>query len=227
MNYITWLYFLKEKKNNTLTFLYGLSLRTNNDTSHTREHTTKINKQQNIVVYTTISDSTLVKNAKLDFSIFIKEKQYQSDILDIKNTILVSKEIDKEVPSSILELPLYTTTFYTQDIHNYIENHSIEKLNPILKKLSNLSAQDFTGNYLRRIGCYEIGEAQDWVENRNSVFELGQNLDKENNKREYFFEKKEGYFNDSYLIHLIVYNRDNEILFDTINRNFSFFKKIL
>ena len=92
MNYITWLYFLKEKKSDTLTFLYGLSLSTNNDISDTREHTTKINKQQSIVVYTTISNSTLIKNDKLDFSIFIKDNQYQSDILDIKNTILVSKD---------------------------------------------------------------------------------------------------------------------------------------
>ena len=97
MNYITWLYFFKENKSKTLTFLYGLSLPTNNNVSDTREHTTKINKQQNIVAYTTISDGTLIKNDKLDFTIFIKEEQYESDIIDIKNTILVSREIVREI----------------------------------------------------------------------------------------------------------------------------------
>jgi len=218
MNYITWLYFLKEKKTKTLTFLYGLSLATNNDTSDTRESTTKINKRQNIVVYTTISNSIIIKNNCLDFNFFIKKEKYESGIIDIKNTILVSTEVDRKIPCSILNVPLYTTTYYTKDIHEYIENYSIEELNLILEKLSTLSSQDFTGNYLKRIGCYEVGKPQKWLENRNSIFELGQKSDIINNKREYFFEKKEGYLEQSYLLHLIVYNRDNEILFDIIKQ---------
>ena len=209
---------MKERKSKTLTFLYGLSLRTSNDTSETIEHTTKVNKQQDIVVYTTISNATLIKNDKLDFCLFVKKEKYESNIVDIKNTILVSKEVDREIPCSILNFPLYTTTYYTKDIQEHTEDYRIEKLNLILKKLSTLSSQDFTGNYLKRIGCYEVGKPQKWVENRNSIFEVRGKLDKKNNKREYFFEKKEGYLTQSYLVHLIIYNRDNEISFDIIKQ---------
>lgn len=217
MNYITWLYFLEDKENNKDIFLYGLSLPTKSDINETKTTSIKISKKVRIVLFTTISKLTLIQNNNLSFNGFMGKANYHTNIIDTQNTILVSKNIDKNRPYSILGFPIYISTYYTQDVHTYIDNNiSINELNIILEKLSTLSGQDFSGIYLKQIGSYETGKAKEWIEDRNSIFELGQNLDQKNNTREYFFNKQERYINIAYTIHLIIYNDDNEILNDNI-----------
>jgi len=217
MNYITWLYFLEDKKNNKDIFLYGLSLPTKSDVNETKTTSIKISKKVRIVLFTTISKLTLMQNNNLNFTGFMGKANYHTNIVDTQNTILVSENIDKNRPYSILGFPIYVSTYYTQDVHTYIDNNiSTNGLNIILEKLSTVSGQDFSGIYLKQIGSYETGKAKEWIEDRNSIFELGQNLDKKNNVREYFFHKQEGYINIAYIIHLIIYNDDNEILYDNI-----------
>ena len=179
MNYITWLYFLEDKENNKDIFLYGLSLPTKNNINETKTTSIKISKKVRIVLFTTVSKLTLIQNNNLCFNGFMGKANYHTNIIDTQNTILVSKNIDENRPYSILEFPIYISTYYTQDVHNYKDNNiSINELNIILEKLSTISGQDFSGIYLKQIGSYEMGKAKEWIEDRNSIFELGQNLDK-------------------------------------------------
>ena len=217
MNYITWLYFLEDKENYKDIFLYGLSLPTQNSKCSTKTKSIKINNKKRIVLFTTISNLTILQDEELNFSGFMGKAKYKTNIIDTQSTILVSKEIGKNRPYSFLEYPIYTKTFYTEDIQNYIYSHTtIEELNIILNKLSNISGQAFNDIYSKRLGCYEIGNISKWIENKNIQF-IKCKLDKKNNKREYWFEKDLD-INIDFTVHLIIYNDDNEILYDFIDK---------
>lgn len=216
MNQITWLYFLEDKENQQDIFLYGLSLPTKDKIHSTKTTSIKINKKKRIVLFTTISKQTVLQNDEVNFMGFMGKAEYKSKISDSQNTILVSKEIDNKRPYSFLEYPVYTETFYTDDIHQYIDNHtSIEELNIILEKLSSISGQPFNDIYSKRLGCYEIGKPPKWIENKNIQF-IKCELNREENIREYWFIKDEN-INLDFTIHLIIYNDDNEILHDFID----------
>lgn len=216
-NYITWLYFLKEKEE--VVFLYGISLPTISNCQESnidKRSSIRINKNQSIVCFKTISNKTLEKDNLLCFNGFIKDETYEVEILKVKNIILLSDEINRNIPRSILGTPLKTKVFYTKHIYEYLNNKNIENLKLLFEKLEKVTAQPFSKSYIKRIGCYEIGEPNEWLENTNTPFILEQNLDREKNKREYFFEKKSNFFNKKYLIHLIIYNSEDEVIFDTI-----------
>ena len=97
MNYITWLYFLEDKENDKDIFLYGLSLPTQNQKSSTKTKSIKINKKKRIILFTTISNLTVYQDKKLNFDGFMGKAKYETHIIDKQNTILVSKEIDKNI----------------------------------------------------------------------------------------------------------------------------------
>jgi len=216
MNYITWLYFLEDKENDKDVFLYGLSLPTQNPKSYTKTKSIKINNKKRIILFTTISNLTVYQNEKLNFDGFMGRAKYETHIIDKQNTILVSKEIDKNRPYSFLEYPIYTKTFYTEDIQNYISNYTtIEDVNIILNKLSDISGQAFNNAYIKRLGCYEIGKVSEWIENKNIQF-IKCKLDRENNLREYWFNNNYN-INVDFTVHIIIYNDDNEILYNFID----------
>lgn len=215
MNQITWLYFLEDKANQQDIFLYGLSLPTKEKIHSTKIKNITISKKKRIILFTTISNLTVLQNEELNFNGFMGKAKYETKIIDSQNTILVSKKIDNRRPYSFLEYPVYTKTFYTDDIHQYIYNYTnIEELNIILEKLSTISGQPFHNIYSKRLGCYEIGKLSKWIESKNIKF-VECKLDKEKNTREYWFIRDE-HINIDFTIHLIIYNDDNEILHDFI-----------
>ena len=77
-----------------------------------------------------------------------------------------------------------------------------------------MTGQRFTSNYSKRLGCYEIGEPQEWVEEKATPFVV--DTQKQEETLKYTFKIDEDYVFEEVTVHLIVYNNDNEIVKDTI-----------
>ncbi len=217
MNFITWLYFLEEKKNKKDIFLYGFSLPTSHQPTLPKQKTLRINKKKKILLFTTIS-STLPQITKnfLSFDGFMRKEKYKTDIVSSEKTILVDKNINKVTPFSFLGYPIYADTFYTKEIHDYIHNYlTTEELNSILKKLSDISGLPFNDIYAKKLGCYEVGKVFQRVEHKNIQY-IDCKINRNENKREYWFIKDKS-IDYGFTIHLIIYNEDNEILYDFID----------
>ncbi|MCV6608619.1 MAG: hypothetical protein OIF32_10430, partial [Campylobacterales bacterium] len=224
MNYITWLYFLVENQkrdNEKVIFLYGLTLPTKVEKYiDIKIDSEKIDADKQIVVFSNICESGLsVENDLLDFVGFIKSEKEALNIINYKETIQVASEVNRNVPNSIVTIPLYTMCFYTDEFYCYydeekIETSPIEPLVNILKVLENMTGQKFTSNYSKKLGCYEIGHSQEWVEEKVTPFLVDTQQQEETLK--YILKIDEDYVSEEVTIHLIVYNNDNEILKDII-----------
>lgn len=224
MNYITWLYFLVEnqsKNNKKVIFLYGLTLPTNVEQySEIKVDSKKIDSNRNIVVFSNICETNLsVENGLLNFDGFIKSEKEALNIINYKEVIQLAREVNRDIPNSLLTTPLYTKCFYTDEFYHYYDEQnfeisSIEPLIKILEVLENISGQKFTSSYSKRLGCYEIGEPQEWVEKKTTPFLV--DTQKQEETLKYIFKIDEDYVFEKVTIHLIIYNNDNEIVKDVI-----------
>ena len=224
MNNITWLYFLvenKKKDNKKVIFLYGLTLPTKIEKyTKIRIDSEKIDSDKEIVVFSNISETNLsVENGLLSFDGFIKSKKEALNIINYKEVIQVASEVNRDIPNSLVTTPLYTKCFFTDEFYRYydeqnFETSSIESLVKILEVLENMTGQRFTSNYSKRLGCYEIGEPQEWVEEKATPFVV--DTQKQEETLKYTFKIDEDYVFEEVTVHLIVYNNDNEIVKDTI-----------
>ncbi|QOG13113.1 VPA1262 family N-terminal domain-containing protein [Arcobacter sp. FWKO B] len=224
MNYITWLYFLVEnqnKDNEKVIFLYGLTLPTKFEQYSKIEINSKdIDFNKKIVVFSNICETNLsVENGLLNFDGFIKSKKEALNIINYKEVIQVASEVNKDIPNSLVTTPLYTKCFFTDEFYRYydkqnFETSSIESLVKILEVLENMTGQKFTSNYSKRLSCYEIGEPQEWVEEKATPFVV--DTQKQEETLKYIFKIDKEYVFEQVSIHLIVYNNDNEIVKDII-----------
>lgn len=212
MNYITWLYFTKNKDNNFI-FIYGLSLPTKSDYQVTKSQRFKVTNNLDIMCYTTISDKNIFNENRLDFENFIQENIYSCDIIHKKQTIQSNNSSDKvTIPQSIFQKPINVKTYYTSSLED--QDFKEEELALIAKELENLTNQPFSNNYSKRLFSFEIFEISlDLEETNKSDLELNRDRNLEQDKGIYFFKKSESDINE-YLIHLIVYNEDKEVIFD-------------
>lgn len=221
-NYVTWLYFLVEnqkKDNEKVIFLYGLTLPTKIENyTDIRIESEKIDSNKLIIVFSNVSKSNLsVENGLLSFDGFIKSKKEALNIINYKEVIQVASEVNRDIPNSLSTTPLYTKCFYTDEFYSYYneQNFNTSSINPlvkILEVLENMSGQRFTSNYSKRLGCYEIGEPQEWVEEKATPFLV--DTQKQEETLKYILKIDEDYAFEQVTIHLIVYNNDNEIVKD-------------
>ncbi|MEN5387126.1 VPA1262 family N-terminal domain-containing protein [Aliarcobacter skirrowii] len=225
MNYITWLYFLvenKKKENQKVIFLYGLTLPTKNEKyTEINIKSKNIGLNKEIVVFSNICESYLsVKDGLISFDGFIKNNTKEAlNIINYKRIIQVATEVNRDIPNSLMTTPLYTKCFYTDEFYHYydeqnFETSSIESLVKILEVLENMTGQKFTSNYSKRLGCYEIGQPQNWVEEKTTPFVV--DTQKQEETLKYIFKIDEDYIFEKVTIHLIVYNNDNEVVKDII-----------
>ncbi|MGK0255869.1 MAG: hypothetical protein ACI81I_000476, partial [Arcobacteraceae bacterium] len=224
MNYISWLYFLVEnhqKENEKVLFLYGLSLPTSKKVNKTKIESKVLNSKKLIIKFITISQNLInFDNDLIDFTGFIMEEKYTTNIIYKKDIIQVASDINLDIPNSLLTTPIYTKCFYTEDFYQYYNelqstNSGIESLVKILDILQQMSGQKFSNSYSKRLGCYETSTAQIWCENVLTPFIV--NSKHKNSLSEYYFNVVDNSYNfDSLTVHLIIYNNENEILCDII-----------
>lgn len=221
MHYVNWLYFLAEKDSNKeiiYTFIYGLSLPTQQDIKSLAIKSKKINKKLQIVCSPSITEEHLPISDRLNFDGFLGNESYSTDIVHNKKTIQIHEDIIKGIPYSILQTPLQMNSYYTKDFYTYCarnnlyDEDNISDLFKILSALEKLTNQPFKSSYSRRLGCYEIGRSQSWSENIVSVFDI--NYDK--NTKEYFLSNLSKDQYDNLTVHIIIYNNDREVMHDTI-----------
>lgn len=222
-NYITWLYFLVENQstsNEKVIFLYGLSLPTNCKKYNIKITSETIEAKKQIVVFSKVDKTPLsVENNSLNFNGFIKSEKTPLKIMNYKEIIQVANGVSRDIPNSLLTSPLYTKCFYTGEFYGYLdeqsfESASIEPLMKILEVLENMSGQKFTSNYSKRLGCYEIGHPQEWMEEKATPFLV--DTQKQEETLKYVLKIDESYIFEQVTIHLMVYNNDNEIVKDFI-----------
>jgi hypothetical protein len=215
VNYITWLYFLEDKENSKDIFLYGISLPTQCEIQNTKIESIKLSKNKKIVLFKTISDKlNIVNEDKLIFDNYMGKGKFNVNFIDKQNIILISKKLKKKIPYSFIGYPIYTTVYYTNEIYEYIHLIDIKELNDLLYKLSIISGLDFQKEYFKHIGCYEIGELDIRVENNNTLFKI--KTLKKDNDIEFYFDKSKEYQEKEFVIHLMIYNENDEVLSDNI-----------
>ena len=224
MNYITWLYFLVEnqnKDNEKVIFLYGLTLPTKIEQyTKIKINSKDIDLNKKIVVFSNICETNLsVENGLLSFDEFIKSKKEALNIINYKEIIQVASEVNRDIPNSLVTTPLYTKCFYTDEFYRYydeqnFETSSIESLIKTLEVLENMTGQKFTSSYSKRLGYYEIGQPQEWVEAKATPFLV--DTQKQEETLKYIFKIDEDYVFEKVTVHLIVYNNDNEMVKDII-----------
>lgn len=222
-NYITWLYFLVEnqkKVNEKVIFLYGLTLPTKAEKNDITIDSKEIDTKKQIIVFSKIHETSLsIENGLLNFNGFIKSKKDSLQIINYKETIQVTSEVNRDIPNSLTTSPLYIKCFYTGEFYNYydeqnFENATIKSFITILEVLEKISGQKFTTSYSKRLGCYEIGRTQEWVEDKATPFLV--DTQKLEDTIKYVLKIDEDYLFEESTIHLIVYNNDNEIVKDII-----------
>lgn len=223
MNYITWLYFLVENKkgeNKKVIFLYGLTLPTKNEKYFDiRIYSKKVDTNKEIVVFSNICETSLsLSNGLLNFDGFIKSEKEALNIINYKKVLQVVSEVNNDIPNSLTGTPIYMKCFYTDEFYRYYDeqnfgNSLIESFIKILKTLEDLSGQKFTLNYSKRLGCYEIGQSQEWIEEKLTPFHVEL---KGKDEIEYFLRIDKNYIFDEITIHLTIYNNYNEIVRDFI-----------
>lgn len=221
MHCINWLYFLSEMDSNKkriFTFIYGLSLPTQQDIKTLPIKSKKINNRVDIVCSPSITKKHLPIADILNFDGFIGNENYLTNIVHNKQTIQLHRDIIKDIPYSILQTPLPINSYYTKDFYNYCARNNlyhednIGTLIKIVSTLEELTNQPFKSSYSRRLGCYEIGSSQSWSENTVSVFDI--NHDK--HTKEYFLSNLSKEHYDNITVHIIIYNNDREVMHDTI-----------
>lgn len=224
MNHITWLYFLVEnqkKENQKVIFLYGLSLPTNAKRKPTIVNSKDISKDLQVVVFSTICNKSLkTDNNTLDFKGFIKSNKEPLNILFEDEVLQFEEDVNRHIPSSIVKTPLKTQCFYTDEFYGYytesdFENKPIEEFVKILEVLEKLSGQKFKTTYSKRLGCYEVGQTQEWVEKYETPFEITK--EDMGDYFDFYLKVDEKYIFDILVIHIIFYkNNDKEVLVDII-----------
>lgn len=222
-NYITWLYFLVEnqgKDDEKIVFLYGLTLPTKAKKNDTKIVSKKVDITKKIIVFSTTSEKELSReNSLLNFIGFIKSEKEPLEIINSKEIIQVTSEVNWDIPNSLTTSPLHVKCFYTEEFYNYFseqnfENSPVESFINILKVLQELSGQNFLASYSKRLGCYEVGQPQERIEEKVSPFVV--DTQKQEETLKYILKIDTDYIFEEITIHLIVYNNDNEIVKDII-----------
>lgn len=221
MHYINWFYFLSEKDSNKkriFTFIYGLSLPTQQDVKTLPIKSKEITKKIDLVCSSSITKEHLPISDILSFDGFLDKESYSTDIVHNKQTIQIHKDIIKGIPYSILQTPLQINSYYTKDFYTYCTRNNmydegnISNLLKIMSALEELTNQPFQSYYSRRLGCYEIGSSQSWSENTVSIFDV--NYDK--HTKEYFLSNLSKDHYSNLTVHIVIYNNDREVMRDTI-----------
>lgn len=226
MNFITWLYFLVEnqnKENEKVIFLYGLSLPTDAKERKIVIDSKNISddKDKSIVVFSKISKECLkIDDDFLDFKGFIKSYKEPLSIVFEDEVLQFEEKVNRHIPSSIVKTPLKTQCLYTDEFYGYytesdFENKSIEDFVKILEVLEELSGQKFKTTYSKRLGCYEVGQTQEWVDKYETPFEITK--EDKGDSFDFYLKVDEKYIFDTLVVHIIFYkNKDEEVLIDTI-----------
>ncbi len=97
MNYINWLYFISEfnsNKKRVFTFIYGLSLPTQQDIKDLPIKSEKINKKMALVCSASITKEPLPISEELNFDGFIGKETYLTNIVHHKQTLHLHKNRD-------------------------------------------------------------------------------------------------------------------------------------
>lgn len=229
MNYISWLYFAQsqKEKQKELYFLYGLSLPTNRTENIEKIYDRKISGKNKLICATIITENTLNIKEKLDFSNLLSKFDKTNDLSNVSliiydnKTVQISKNINDKIPTSVLSIPLFMHSFYTNDFNRYyddviLNNKNKEFLFKVIELLEEESKQPFTKGYTSRLGCYEIGEIKEWSEYTAAPCYLETKANKEARKRPYILKKEKDFYSEKFTLHLIIYNDKEEILYDGI-----------
>lgn len=221
MNYITWLYFLVKnpKTDKEVIFLYGLTLPTESDEQSTKISSEKIDNNHQIVLFRTIATThPNPDTTTIDFKGFIYKEQHSSNLLSIKEVIEVAQDVYQNIPSSIVVTPMKLACYFTDDFYKYYEKQQLNEntnfLIEIAKTLEKISGQPFSKAYAKRLGCYEIGTPQSWVEEIVTPFDIA--IEKTENTIVYKLKIDDTYQFEQITIHLINYNDENEVISDCI-----------
>lgn len=219
--YVSWLYFIGNKKNPTETFVYGLSLPTDSSTCINSKPKEIVKLEQGKSLFKAISvsefePSQFFEENNIYFNKINSTIIKKTSILEQKKGIIQYKQhFNSSVPESPISSITKLNIGYTNEVFNYGDNFYINQANgkfllKLLKAIQDDGNQLFTSGYSKRLGCYEFGEIQPWAE-KDIPFQV--EIEK-NTRKKYFFRRS--FYNSKNAVHFIAYTTNNEIILDQI-----------
>lgn len=194
------LYFLETKNNKKSYFIYGLALpvltKYKQIIQEFAVESTKIYEKNDSLLlhcYKSIVNIDINKcfsENKINLFLLNKEINLELSYVDSstslrnrKDTYLIEDEIESPIESFAK-----VTSYHTTDIISYIiKNIEFVDLKNILKTLQEKTNQSFYGGYLKKLGCFEVAEVQEWAD---GAIPFGIGFDKKLSKF-YFYKDKE------------------------------------
>lgn len=214
LNYANWLYFIGTKENPTQTFVYGLSVPTKCPIEYSLNMEDKgaINAGTHLYLFRSVKrlNAIFVDN-NIDLEKIYSNDKHKLPCREILNIINKQHFIQKSescpvkhgMQSPINSLVNINCFYSTEFLETNFNNQQIVE---ILKKLSEDTNQNFYGLYAKRIGCYEIVEAQSWAE-KSCPFYIEYNKD----EKQYYFIKQNDFKEDLYVLFRRYYSKDEKV----------------
>lgn len=212
-NRANWWYFLFDKKLKKTFFLYGVSLPTELEKKEEgKPKKIKLGNKE-IQCWHSIND--------LDCSKEIVN--HKISVIAKKSVVQMSIDVDQQNPESLFHAPIDVDVYYTDEILRYDDGfyskpEGIDELAKILEILQKETGQSFKKAYSKRLGAFEYVTTKPWSENKVTPFtvDFEPRGKKEATSHRYFFERSEEFLNVELSVHLIVFDDDNEVIFDQL-----------
>jgi hypothetical protein len=215
------LYFLRDKKLEESFFLYGISLPTDHEKKEEKPKKIKFGKKE-IHCWHSINDLDCSKEIK-NFKLMHSTLDHEISVNAKKSVVHLSIDVDQKNPESLFHVPVDVDVYYIDEIWRYDDGfyskpEGIDELAKILEILQKETGQSFKEAYSKRLGAFEYMMTKPWSENKVTPFTVsfeprGQ---QEATSHRYFLERSEEFLNAELSFHLVVYDNDNEVLFDRL-----------
>jgi len=236
-NRANWLYFLcemhegKDKdKVKKAFFLYGNSLPTEHEEKE--EDPKTLGKVGNKKIQCWYSINALDYSEEImNFKSIHSVLDHSISVIAKKSVVQLSIDVDQKNPESLFHAPVDVDVYYTDEIAGfnngfYFKPEGMDELVKILEILKKETGQSFKGAYSKRLGAFEYVKTKPWSENKVTPFTISIDPRGQKEPHRYFFERSDEFLNEELLVHLVVYDNDNEVLFDQLRSVKSFEKKI-
>lgn len=214
LNYANWLYFIGTKENPTQIFVYGLSVPTQCPIEYSLNMEDKgaIKAGTHLYLFRSVKRlNTIFVDNNIDLEKIYSNDKHKLPCREILNIINKQHFIQKSESCPVkhgMQSPInslvnincfYSTEFFEKNFNN-------QQIIEILKKLSEDTNQNFYGIYARRIGCYEIVEAQSWAE-KSCPFYIEYNKE----EKQYYFIKQNEFIEDLHVLFRRYYSKDEKV----------------
>lgn len=233
-NRANWLYFLCEMDKDKVKeafFLYGNSLPTEHEAKEEKPKT--LGKVGNKKIQCWYSIKALDCSEEItNFKSIHSVVNHPVSVIARKSVVHLSIDVDQKNPESLFGVPVDVGVYYTDDILGYNDGfyfkpEGMDELVKILEILKEETGQSFKGAYSKRIGAFEYITTKPWSENKVRPFAIDIEPRGQKEPHQYFFKRSEEFLNEELLVHLVVYDNDNEVLFDQLRTIKSEEKQIL